>query len=127
MPSGEELIVTRIQGWRNLPPNTSEFIQTDWTLDTAVNWTMTPKTSTGYEFLYRERQTRPLDDKQTQLNLGARLTHRFNQTFLGNMRLQRSENQEKGEDPFDHISFFVIARRPVPADLRSEPDLQLHP
>jgi len=97
VPSGENLLISDLVARRTLPPDTSEFVTTDWTGDMSVNWRHTDKTSTGYDFLYREQRSQPLDEKQTQLNTGVRLSHRFNDVFLGNMRLQRAESREQGE------------------------------
>ncbi|MBN1957138.1 MAG: hypothetical protein JW773_02950 [Desulfuromonadales bacterium] len=110
--SGEDLIPQRVEGWRTLPANTSEFTQTDWTTDLAVNWRHTDKTSTGYDFLYREQQTEPFDERKTQLSYGARISHEFNDIFLGNMRLQRSELRERDENPvISHIYSASLAAR----------------
>lgn len=97
VPSGENLIIREIIGQRTLPEDTSEFTTTDWTGDLSVNWQHTDRTATGYDVLYREQRSKPLDEKRTLLSTGVRLNHQFNDMFVGNMRLQRTENRERGE------------------------------
>jgi hypothetical protein len=97
--AGENLLISNLVARRTLPADTSEFITTDWTGDMSVNWKHSVRTSTGYDFLYREQRSDPLDEKKTQLNTGVRLRHRFNHVFLGNMQLQRAESREQGEGP----------------------------
>ncbi|OHB25872.1 MAG: hypothetical protein A2X84_05140 [Desulfuromonadaceae bacterium GWC2_58_13] len=105
VPAEGELRIVEISGQRTLPPATSELITTDWTGDLSVNVKHTDRTSTGYDFLYREQRMRPLDEKKTQMNTGIRLRHRFDQTFVGNVRLQRSETREQEDQPRTDYNF----------------------
>jgi hypothetical protein len=108
----KELFLSEILGYRTLPPNTSEFSQTDWTADLNLNWKHSAKTSSGYDFLYREQRSEPFSEKKTQLSYGARVSHKFNDIFLGNMRLQRSELRERDENPtINHIYSASLAAR----------------
>ena len=95
VPSGEDLLITDVIARRTLPPETSTFESFDWTGNAVVNWRHSDKTSTGYDFLYREQESKTIDEKKTRLNLGARLSHRFNEVFSGNMRLQRSASKDR--------------------------------
>lgn len=103
--AGVDLFIRNIVGQRTLPQNTSEFLATDWTVDSSVNWKLSDSTSTGYDILYREQRSQPFDDKRTLLNTGARLRHRFNDIFVGNLRAQRSETRDQGEDPSTNYNF----------------------
>lgn len=101
----EDLVINDVVAQRTLPADTSEFESTDWTGDLAVNWKHTENTSTGYDLLYREQRSQPLDEKRTQLNTGLRLRHRFDDTFTGNMRLQRAERRDRGEGSLVDYSY----------------------
>lgn len=97
--AGKDLLISSLVGWRTLPPDTSEFISTDWTGDLNLNWTLNEKTLLEYNMLYREQRSDPLGEKKTLLSTGAGLRHTFNDVFVGNMRVQRSESRERGEQP----------------------------
>lgn len=105
VPAGEDLLINEVEARRTLPADTSEFESTDWTGDLSVNWKHTEDTSTGYDLLYREQRSQPLDEKRTQLNAGLRLRHRFDDTFTGNMRLQRAERRDRGEGSLVDYSY----------------------
>ena len=103
--AGQELLIGRLEGRRTLPANTSEFVTTDWTADLFLNWKLTNKTTVGYDMLYREQRSQPLDEKKTLLSTGARMRHTFNDVFVGNMRVQRSESQQRSENPITNHSY----------------------
>lgn len=103
--SGETLVISSLVAQRTLPADTSEFTSTDWTGDLSANWQMTAKTSSGFDILYRDQRSKPLDDKTTLLNTGLRLQHAFNDTFVGRTRLQRSETRKRGEGPNTNHTF----------------------
>ena len=63
----------------------------------SLNWIMSDRTSSGFDFLYREETSDPFDDKRTLLSLAARLTHRINHIFDTNTRLSRIAVTERGE------------------------------
>ncbi len=92
---GKEIRLSRLSSFRTLPPDTSKFTSTDWTTDIHLNWEMSDKTSTGYDFLYRQKTNTPFDDKRSLLSTGARLNHNFNRIFSGFMHGQRNEVRER--------------------------------
>ncbi len=94
---GKEIRLSNLRSFRTLPPDTSKFTTTDWKTDMTLNWKMSERTSSGYDFLYREETSDPFDDKRTLLNLGARLSHRINHIFDTNLRLSRTAVSERGE------------------------------
>lgn len=105
VPAGENLVIRDLVARRTLAPDLPEVVTTDWTGDLAVNWKHSDRTSTGYDLLYREERSQPLDEKRTLLSTGARLSHRFDDVFAGNMRLHRAESREKGEGPETDYSY----------------------
>lgn len=105
-----DLRITGMTAFSALPPGTSEFKSTDFSGDMSINWKMTDKTSSGFDFLYREQRAQPLGSKNTQLNSGLRLTHTFNQTFSGSMRAQHAESRRRGENPNTSHTFSASLR-----------------
>ncbi len=91
------LNVNGLVGQRTLPADSSEFSSTAATTNLGLNWKMTAKTSSGYDFLYREERTDPFNGKRSQLSNGITLSHRFDDTFAGNLRLSRSDARERGK------------------------------
>lgn len=105
-----DLQLSSLNAYRTLPPDTSEFKSTDFSGDMSVNWKMTDKTTSGFDFLYREQRAQPTGDKSTQLNTGLRLSHIFNEIFVGSMRAQRAESRKRGENPNTSHTFSASLR-----------------
>ena len=94
---GKEIRLANLRSFRTLPPDTSTFRRTDWKTDFSLNWKVSDKTTSGYDFLYREETSDPFDDKRTLMSNGVRLTHQFNHIYTGNTRLLRTDVTERGE------------------------------
>jgi len=103
--NNENLFIRSLIPQVTLAPETSQFVSTDVTADLFLNWKLTDKTTVGYDMLYREQRSQPLDEKKTLLSTGARMRHTFNDVFVGNMRVQRSESQQRGENQATNHSY----------------------
>lgn len=101
---GKEIRLAQLRPFRTLPSDTSEFTTTDVTTTFNINWAMSPKTTSGYDFIYRQEETDPFDEKRTLLSNGARLNHIFNEVFVGNLSLSRATVTERGQgDETGHL------------------------
>jgi len=97
--AGETLLISGLVAQRTLPPDIDQFSSADWAGALSVNWKISDQTATGYDILYRERRSEPFNEKRTLLTAGARLNHRFSNTYVGNLRAQHSEVRDRGEKP----------------------------
>ena len=70
-----------------------------------LTWKMSEKTTSGYNVHYREVRTDPFDTKQTLLNTGVSLSHRFNYLFNSSFRLTRTAVTEKEQPDWVGRSF----------------------
>jgi hypothetical protein len=103
--SGEDLHINSLTAEITLPPDVDKYTSTDWTGDLVLNWKISDDTSSGFNFLYREARTKPLDEKETLYSIETRLAHRFNDVFKGNLQASRDELRERDQDTITSHDF----------------------
>jgi len=103
--SGEDLYINSLTAERTLPPEIDKYTSTDWTGDLVLNWKISDDTSSGFNFLYREGRTKPLDERETLYSIETRLAHRFNDVFKGNLQASRDELRERDQDTITSHDF----------------------
>jgi len=99
---GKEIRIANLTSLRTLPADVSEFTSTEWTTDFGLNWKISAKTDAGFNLLYREERTEPFDNKRSLFSTSARVSHRFNPVYFGNLNLSRAQIMES--DQGDRVS-----------------------
>lgn len=102
---GDDLRISSLTAEVTLPPDVDQYTSTDWTGDLSLNWKISDDTSSGFNLLYREERTEPLDEKETLYSIGARLAHRFNDIFNGSLQASRDEIRDKDQDTITSHDF----------------------
>lgn len=85
-------------GTAGLNQNTS--LDQDYNLD--LNSRVTDRTSLGYHFFFRTRKDDFLLQKRTEYSNGIFVNHTFNEMFVGNTSLLRTESQNAGKDNLNY-------------------------
>lgn len=88
------IFVTELEGLISVQGAADEQLTSiDNSFNFRARWTITPRTSLGYTFFYRDSKTDPGEITRTTLSNGLDLTHTFSQVFTGTVRVLRSDSK----------------------------------